>query len=108
VASIDERSGTLNNGMNLRADLVVVSVSVHPSRGGGGGTGLANRGILVDEYLRSSAPPIFAAGDIACWPDALTGERIRVEHFVVAERPGQTAARNIPGCNERFAAVPFF
>ncbi len=108
VSGIGDDHVELDDGTLLPADLVVVGVGVTPRTGLAEAAGLTvDDGVVVDDRLRTSDPNIWAAGDIARYPGP-DGNPVRIEHWVLAERQGQTAARNILGHDVAFTEPPFF
>jgi NADPH-dependent 2,4-dienoyl-CoA reductase/sulfur reductase-like enzyme/nitrite reductase/ring-hydroxylating ferredoxin subunit len=99
----------LDDGQSIKAELVVVGIGVTPRTALAEECGLdVDNGILVNENLGASAPDIYAAGDVARYPDPISGERVRIEHWVLAERHGQAVARAMLGLGSAFRDVPFF
>ena len=109
VEAFDGRAVQLKGGERIEADFIVVGIGVRPRTGLAESAGAAvDHGVVVDSFLETSVAGIFAAGDIASYPSPVTGERTRIEHFVVAERQGEVAAANMLGHRERFDSAPFF
>lgn len=109
LTTIEAQTVTLSNGTKLEADLVILGVGVRPRTALAESAGLhVDKGILVDEYLQTNVPGIYAAGDVARWHDTASGQALRIEHWVVAERQGQIVAENLLGARKKFQDIPFF
>ena len=107
VTAIGATDVTLEGGATVPADLVVIGIGVRPNLDLARQMGLTvDNGVVVNEFLEASAAGIYAAGDIASFP--YHGGRVRVEHFVVAERQGQCAAENMLGAKRKYDDIPFF
>ena len=99
----------LDDGSELSAELVVTGIGVSPRTELAPSAGLGvDNGIVVDAEFRTSVPGVWAAGDVARYPDAVSGKPARIEHWVLAERQGQAAARSMLGRGKPFTDAPFF
>jgi NADPH-dependent 2,4-dienoyl-CoA reductase/sulfur reductase-like enzyme len=100
---------TLDNGHSLNVHGVVAGIGVMPNTALAEAAGLeVDNGIRVNEHLQTSAPQIYAAGDVANYPDALLGTRRRVEHEDAANSMGKTAGRIMAGAVAAYDYSPMF
>jgi NADPH-dependent 2,4-dienoyl-CoA reductase/sulfur reductase-like enzyme/nitrite reductase/ring-hydroxylating ferredoxin subunit len=99
----------LGDGTSIDADLVIMGVGVSPRTLLAEQAGLkVENGVVVDSSLRTNAADVFAAGDVARYPEFVSGETARIEHWVVAERQGQAVARSMLGIGGSYRETPFF
>lgn len=113
VAGIEPRGNATAvrtaHGEEIVADAVVAGLGIRPETSLAEAAGIrCSDGILVDDRLETSAPAVFAAGDVARFPSAALGDRVRVEHEDAALTMGRTAGRNMAGAGERYTHLPFF
>ncbi|WP_413560928.1 FAD-dependent oxidoreductase [Bdellovibrio sp. HCB209] len=109
VKEIHEAHVVLDDHTEIPCDFIVVGVGINPNLELARQAGCEiDHGVLVNDSLETSVPGIFAAGDIARWPDPRSLRPIRVEHWEVAERHGQIAACNMLGAKVKYQDVPFF
>lgn len=109
VDAFDDEAVVLGGGERIAADFVIAAIGVRPRIAIAESAGLAlENGVVVDAFMETSVPDIFAAGDIASYPEPISGTRTRIEHWVVAERQGEVAAANMLGQRRRFESAPFF
>jgi apoptosis-inducing factor 3 len=107
--AIREDRVELGDGRFVEAEFVVLGVGVSPRTALAEAAGIqVNDGVVVNETMRTSAADVFAAGDLARYPEPLSGEQARIEHWVVAESQGQAAARCMLGFDGAFGDAPFF
>ncbi|MGB3375879.1 MAG: FAD-dependent oxidoreductase [Microbacterium sp.] len=107
---VDLRLGTsVDEAALAAADLVVVGIGAIPATELAEQAGLdVDHGVLVDETLRTSAPDIYAIGDVASQQHPVLGRRIRVEHWDTAIEQGKIAAHNLAGADEQYTHLPYF
>ncbi len=99
----------IGDGQSVEAELVILGVGVSPRTSLAEAAGIkVDNGVIVSTTLRTSAPDIFAAGDLARYSEPISGEPARIEHWVTAERQGQAVARSMLGIGGAFREAPFF
>jgi NADPH-dependent 2,4-dienoyl-CoA reductase/sulfur reductase-like enzyme len=99
---------TTEDGGTIEADVVVFGLGITPNTALAETAGLTvDDGVVVDEHLRTSNPSVYAAGDVASYPDALLGRK-RIEHVDLARKQGRAAGRALVGDETPFSYTPYF